>query len=53
MLIHPWQQNVFDDAQAAAKYLIDNKIAGPKKICIAGGSNGGQYPRLGGCSLAD
>ena len=35
------KQNVFDDFLACARFLIDKGYAGPEKLAIEGGSNGG------------
>ncbi|KAG9287111.1 hypothetical protein G9A89_001005 [Geosiphon pyriformis] len=55
------KQNVFDDFQAVAKWLIANKYTKSEKLSINGGSNGGllvgacinQAPELFGAAVAD
>ncbi|KAI6217602.1 Prolyl endopeptidase [Aphelenchoides besseyi] len=55
------QQNSFDDFQAAAKWLIDNKYTRPERLAINGASKGGllvavcaqQAPHLFGAVVAE
>ena len=54
------KQNVFDDFQAAAQWLVDQKVTKPARLGIGGGSNGGllvgatitQRPDLVGAAVA-
>ncbi|HOW72127.1 MAG TPA: prolyl oligopeptidase family serine peptidase [Phycisphaerae bacterium] len=53
------KQNCFDDCIAASQWLIDGRYTSPKKLAVAGGSNGGllvgavitQRPDLFGAAL--
>lgn len=55
------KQNVFDDFQWAAKYLVSEKYVAKDKVAISGGSNGGllvgacvnQAPELYGAAVAN
>jgi prolyl oligopeptidase len=55
------KQNVFDDASACARWLVDSGWSRPERIAISGGSNGGllvgacitQHPELFGAAVAD
>ncbi len=48
--INQWGERMQDDLTAGAQYLVDNNIADPDKIAIAGGSYGG-YATLAGLTF--
>ncbi len=48
--IHQWGLLMQDDVTDGVKAMIDQKLADPRRICIAGGSYGG-YAALAGAAF--